>query len=90
VEATREIGGLLFDTSAADPLTFGVTAFALAGVAALACLVPAIRATRIAPVIALRRESLKLDTPFRIAYLPIDRRWEEPKPPNCCPARSIC
>ena len=52
--ASRAITGLLFDTSAADPLTFGVTAFALAGVAALACLVPAIRATRIDPVIALR------------------------------------
>ena len=52
--ASRAIAGLLFDTSAADPLTFGVTAFALAGVAALACLVPAIRATRIDPVIALR------------------------------------
>jgi ABC-type antimicrobial peptide transport system permease subunit len=54
--ASRAIAGLLFDTSAADPLTFGVTAFALAGVAALACLVPAIRATRIDPVIALRRD----------------------------------
>ena len=52
--ASRAIAGLLFDTSAADPLTFGVTAFALAGVAALACMVPAIRATRIDPVIALR------------------------------------
>jgi putative ABC transport system permease protein len=52
--ASRAIAGLLFDTSAADPLTFGVTAFGLAGVAALACMVPAIRATRIDPVIALR------------------------------------
>jgi putative ABC transport system permease protein len=54
--AGRAIAGLLFDTSAADPLTFGVTAFALAGVAALACMVPAIRATRIDPVIALRSD----------------------------------
>ena len=52
--ASRAIAGLLFNTSAADPLTFGVTAVALMGVATLACLVPAIRATRIDPVIALR------------------------------------
>ena len=51
---SRAIAGLLFDTSAADRLTFGATAFALAAVAALACMVPAIRATRIDPVIALR------------------------------------
>jgi len=37
-----------------DPLTFAVTALALAGVAGLACTVPAVRATRIDPVIALR------------------------------------
>ena len=48
------ITGVLFGTSAADPLTFGVTAFALAGEAALACMVPAVRATQSDPVIALR------------------------------------
>jgi hypothetical protein len=37
-----------------DPLTFGMTAFAPAGVAALVCIAPAIRATPIDPVIALR------------------------------------
>jgi predicted permease len=54
--ASRAIAGLLFETSAADPLTFGVTALAVAGVASLACLVPAIRATWIDPVMALRGE----------------------------------
>jgi putative ABC transport system permease protein len=50
----RAIATLLFDTSAADPLTFAATALALAGVAGLACTVPAIRATRIDPMMALR------------------------------------
>jgi predicted permease len=52
--ASRAIASLLFDVSAADPLTFAVTAWALAGVAGLACTVPAIRATRIDPVVSLR------------------------------------
>jgi putative ABC transport system permease protein len=51
---SRAIANLFFDVSAADPLTFAVTALALAGVAGLACTVPAIRATRIDPMIALR------------------------------------
>jgi putative ABC transport system permease protein len=51
---SRVIGSLLFDVSATDPLTFAMTAGALTGVAALACTVPALRATRIDPVIALR------------------------------------
>ena len=54
--ASRAIAGLLFATSAADPLIFGATAFALTGVVALACAVPAIRAIRIDPVIAMRAD----------------------------------
>ncbi len=51
---SRVVSSLLFDVSATDSLTFALTAFALTGVAALACMVPALRATRIDPVIALR------------------------------------
>jgi cell division protein FtsX len=53
---SRSIGSLLFGVSAADPLTFALTALGLTGVAGLACVVPAIRATRIDPVIALRAD----------------------------------
>jgi putative ABC transport system permease protein len=51
---SRAITSLLFDVSATDPFTFALTAFALTGVAALACTLPALRATGIDPVIALR------------------------------------
>jgi ABC-type antimicrobial peptide transport system permease subunit len=51
---SRAITSLLFDVSATDPFTFALTAFGLTGVAVLACSVPALRATHIDPVIALR------------------------------------
>jgi predicted permease len=51
---SRASASLLFEVSAADPLTFALTAVALTGVAVLACTVPAIRATRIDPLTALR------------------------------------
>jgi predicted permease len=51
---SRVMGTLLFDVSATDPFTFVMTALALAGVAMLACTVPALRAMHIDPVIALR------------------------------------
>ena len=51
---SRAVSSLLFHVSAADPLTFVLTALTLTGVAGLACAFPAIHATRIDPVIALR------------------------------------
>jgi predicted permease len=53
---SRAIASLLFDVSATDPVTFVLSGSVLTGVAALACVVPAIRATRIDPVMALRAD----------------------------------
>jgi putative ABC transport system permease protein len=52
----RLIRGLLFEVSATDPLTFVAVAAALFGVALLASYLPARRATRVDPAIALRGE----------------------------------
>ena len=53
---TRVMKTLLFGVSAADPLTYLVIAGLLAGIALLACWLPARRATRVDPMIALRYE----------------------------------
>jgi predicted permease len=53
---TRLLAGLLFGVKAGDPLTFAAVSCALIVVAMLASFVPAQRATRIDPIIALRCE----------------------------------
>ncbi|MGH9855775.1 MAG: FtsX-like permease family protein, partial [Blastocatellia bacterium] len=53
---TRLIEKLIFGVSSTDPLTFVVIPLLLAGVALLACWIPARRATRVDPLVALKCE----------------------------------
>jgi predicted permease len=53
---TRFMKTLLYEVSPTDPLTFVVVAAAMAGAALLASYLPARRATRVDPVVALRAE----------------------------------
>jgi putative ABC transport system permease protein len=52
----RALSSLVFGVTAADPMTLGAVAALLAAVALAACLLPALRATRVDPIRALREE----------------------------------
>lgn len=54
--ATRPLGSMLYGVSVSDPLTFGGVAMLLVGVGVVATLIPALRASRLDPVKALRYE----------------------------------
>ena len=53
---TRLLTSLLYGVTPTDPMTFVIVSIALFGIAVAACLIPARRATRVEPLVALRHD----------------------------------
>ena len=53
---SRVLGNMLYGVDARDPVTFAVVATMLGGIALVATLIPARRATRVDPMLAIRSE----------------------------------
>ncbi len=51
---TRILGAVLFNVAATDPRTLAAVAIVIVVAAATACAVPALRATRVDPLVVLR------------------------------------
>lgn len=54
--ASNRIGGLLFAVSPRDPTVYVAVAVMMIAVSTVACLLPALRAARVHPTVALRTE----------------------------------
>ena len=52
----RLVATMLFDVTPFDPASYAATAIVLLAIAALACYIPARRAMRVDPIMALRQE----------------------------------